>query len=91
TVWQCKTLIQDHLIDFIRMSPTHGGGVTNLRKVLWLAEMHQVKSGLHGPSDVSPVGVAASLHLDLAISNFGIQEYQQRPALVDDLFPHAYY
>ncbi|MCL4435024.1 MAG: D-galactonate dehydratase family protein [Actinobacteria bacterium] len=90
TIWQCKALMEGHLIDYIRMSVTHGGGVTHLRKVLWLAELHQVKSGLHGPSDVSPVGMAASLHLDFAISNFGIQEYQQRPALIDDLFPHAY-
>ncbi len=30
---------------------------------------------MHGPTDISPVGMAAALHLDLAIHNFGIQEY----------------
>ena len=34
-----------------------------------------VRSGMHGPTDVSPVGLAAAGHLGLALHNFGIQEY----------------
>ena len=34
-----------------------------------------IRSGIHGPTDISPIGMAAALHLDLAIHNFGIQEY----------------
>jgi mannonate dehydratase len=33
-----------------------------------------VRTAWHGPGDVSPVGHAANLHLDLACHNFGIQE-----------------
>ena len=33
-----------------------------------------MRTAWHGPGDVSPVGHAANVHLDLAIPNFGIQE-----------------
>jgi mannonate dehydratase len=87
---QCLTLVGERLIDYLRVSPTHAGGVTGVKKLLSFAEAHQVRSGIHGPTDVSPIGLAASIHIDYAISNFGIQEYQERPALVDELFHHAY-
>src|SRR5690625_1494420 len=49
------------------------------------AALHQVKSGFHGPTDISPVGMAASVHLDLALHNFGIQEYMQHaPVTFED-------
>ena len=52
-----------------------------MRKLLDYAAQYQIKSGIHGPTDISPVGMAAALHLDLAIHNFGIQEYMQHGAL----------
>ena len=51
-----------------------------MRKLLDFAAQYQIKSGIHGPTDISPVGMAAALHLDLAIHNFGIQEYMQHGA-----------
>lgn len=78
------------MVDYIRATVTHAGGITHLRKILQLAELHQVKSGCHGPTDISPVGMAAALHLGLAIHNFGIQEHMPHSSLVDDVFPHAY-
>jgi mannonate dehydratase len=59
----------------MRSAVTHTGGITAMRKLLAFAEQYQVKSGMHGPTDISPVGLAAALHLGLAIHNFGIQEY----------------
>jgi mannonate dehydratase len=38
----------------------------------------------------SPISMAAALHLDLAIPNFGIQEHMRQERLVDEVFPHAY-
>ena len=46
-----------------------------MKKLLDFAAIYGIKSGIHGPTDISPVGMAAALHLDLAIHNFGIQEY----------------
>lgn len=90
TVWDYQTLVREQLIDYVRSSVTHAGGITALRRILDLAAQYQIKSGLHGPTDVSPVGMAAALHLDLAIHNFGIQEYMQHSAPTKSVF-HASY
>ena len=48
--------------------------------------MYQIKSGVHGPTDISPVGLAAALHLGIAIPNFGIQEYMKHSPATDEVF-----
>ena len=75
SIWDCKDLIEEQLIDYIRMTLTHSGGITHLRRIADLAALYQVRTGSHGPSDLSPVCMAAALHFDLAIPNFGMQEY----------------
>jgi len=70
--WQ--PLIKGRLIDYIRVHVSQAGGLTAARKIAILAEQFGVKTAWHGPGDVSPVGHTAQLHLDLASSNFGIQE-----------------
>ena len=67
-------LITERLIDFIRVHVSAIGGLSVARKLAALAEFHGVRTAWHGPGDVSPVGHAANLHLDLACHNFGIQE-----------------
>ncbi len=90
SVWDCQRLITQRLIDYIRTSAVHAGGITHLRRIFGLAELYGVKSGSHGPTDVSPVTMAAALHVDLAIPNFGIQEHMRHEPIVDEVFPHAY-
>ena len=90
SIWDCEQLIREQLIDFIRMSVAHSGGITHLRRVLHLAELHRVRSGFHGATDLSPVCLAAAVHLDLAIPNFGLQEYMRHTRETDAVFPHAY-
>jgi mannonate dehydratase len=90
SVWDCEQLITERLIDYIRTAVVHAGGISHLRRIFGLAEVYGVKSGSHGPNDVSPVTVAAATHLDLAIPNFGIQEYMRHAPAVDEVFPHAY-
>jgi mannonate dehydratase len=67
-------LIHERLIDYIRIHVSQAGGVTPCRKVAAMAELMGVKTAWHGPGDVSPVGHAANIALDLACYNFGIQE-----------------
>lgn len=86
TVWDYQTLIREQLIDYVRSAVTHTGGITALRRILDHAAQHQIKSGIHGPTDISPVGMAAALHLDLAIHNFGIQEYMPHSAATLEVF-----
>jgi mannonate dehydratase len=67
-------MIRDRLIDFIRVHISDIGGLSPARKLATLCEFFGVRTAWHGPSDTSPVGLAANLHLDLATPNFGIQE-----------------
>src|SRR5205823_3751360 len=73
-----------------RMPVVRAGGITNLRKVAALAELYQVKTGCHGATDLSPVSMAAALHFDLSVHNFGIQEYMRHTPEIDEVFPHGY-
>lgn len=77
TVFDYQALIREQLIDYVRSAVTHTGGITPMRKLLDYAAQYQIKSGFHGPTDISPVGMAAAIHLDLAVHNFGIQEYMR--------------
>ncbi|MEV6112000.1 D-mannonate dehydratase ManD [Streptomyces sp. NPDC052109] len=90
TVWDYQTLISEQLIDYVRSAVTHTGGITAMRKLLDFAALHQIKSGMHGPTDISPIGMAAALHLGLAIHNFGIQEYMHHSARTLAVFQTGY-
>jgi mannonate dehydratase len=68
-------LIKDRLIDYMRMHISQMGGLTPARKVAAMGEIMNVRTAWHGPGDVSPIGHAAMVHLDLNITNFGIQEF----------------
>jgi mannonate dehydratase len=83
--WQ--PLIAGRLIDFIRMHVSQMGGITPARKVAAFAEMYGVRTAWHGPSDTSPVGHAANLHLDVSTPNFGIQEWYLPSELEYEMFP----
>jgi mannonate dehydratase len=90
SIWDCKHLIENQLIDYIRASVVHAGGITHLRKIAALAELYQVRTGCHGATDLSPVCMGAALHFDMAVPNFGIQEHMPHTAETDAVFPHAY-
>ena len=90
TIHDAMQLIEEELIDYIRMTVVHGGGISHLRKVAALAELHHVRTGAHGATDLSPVALAAALHFDLSVHNFGIQEYMRHTEATDAVFPHAY-
>ncbi|MHC4176110.1 MAG: enolase C-terminal domain-like protein [Planctomycetota bacterium] len=80
-------LISGRLIDFIRVHISQVGGLTMARKIAALCEFFSVRTAWHGPGDVSPVGHAANVHLDLAVPNFGIQEARHFSRAEQDVFP----
>ena len=90
TVWDFKDLIREQLIDYVRGAVTHMGGISALKKTLEYAAQYQIKSGMHGPTDISPVGMAAAMHLGLSIHNFGIQEYMKHGAKTDEVFKQSF-
>jgi mannonate dehydratase len=90
SIHDCQQLIQEQLIDYIRTTVVHAGGLTHLRKIAQLAELYHVRTGCHGATDLSPVCMAAALHFGLSVHNFGIQEYMRHSDATDRVFPHAY-
>ena len=90
TIWDCKDLIQEQLIDYIRTTVVHAGGITHLRRIADLASLYHVRTGCHGATDLSPICMGAALHFDLWVPNFGIQEYMRHSPDTDAVFPHAY-
>jgi mannonate dehydratase len=90
TIWDAQELIREQWIDYIRMSVVHGGGLTHLRKVADFAGLFHVRTGCHGATDLSPISMAAALHFDISIHNFGIQEYMHHSSETEEVFPHHY-
>lgn len=72
--WKMLSLVENGRVDFIRTDLAHVGGITAGRKLAAVGEHHYVKTAFHGPPDLSPVGQAATVHLDVSLPNFGVQE-----------------
>lgn len=88
SIWDCNKLIEEELIDFIRVSVTYAGGITHTRRIADLAAWHHVRTGFHGAPSHSPISMAAQAHLNAWAPNFGIQEYLVLgTAECDALFP----
>ena len=90
TIYDCQTLVSEQLVDFVRTTVVHAGGITHLRRIAHLAELYHVRTGSHGATDLSPVCMGAALHFDTWVPNFGVQEYMRHTAETDAVFPHAY-
>jgi len=82
-----RLLIEERLIDFLRMHISQMGGITPARNAAIHANVYGIRTAWHGPGDVSPVGHAANMHLDLWEPNFGIQEWCRFPEVVYEVFP----
>ena len=90
SIWDCKQLIEEQLIDFIRTTLVHAGGLTHVRRIADFASLYGVRTGFHGATDLSPVCMGAALHFDTWVPNFGIQEYMRHSPQTDEVFPHDY-
>jgi mannonate dehydratase len=86
SIWDVQQLITEQLIDYVRTSVVHAGGITHVRRIFDLAALYQVRTGSHGATDLSPVTTAAAVHLDLTVPNFGIQEYMQHTDQTREVF-----
>ena len=82
-----KSLISRNLIDYIRLHVSQVGGISQAKKIAALAEAFSVRTAWHGPGDITPIGVAAHLHVDLTSPNFGIQEFAGFSDAEREVFP----
>src|SRR6201996_7657602 len=90
SIWDCKQLIEEQLIDYIRATVVHAGGIPHLRRIAALADLYNVRTGCHGATDLSPVCMSAALHFDISIPNFGIQEWMHHTKETDEVFRRSY-
>ena len=90
SIHDCRELIQNQLVDYIRSTVVHAGGISQLKKMAEFASLFHVKTGCHGATDLSPVCMGAALHLDYAISNFGIQEHMAHSEQMESVFTRHY-
>lgn len=67
-------MVRDLGVDFLRVHVSAVGGLTPARKLAAMCELVGVQTAWHGPGDVSPIGVAANIALDITSHAFGIQE-----------------
>lgn len=87
--WDCLALFMNKWIDYIRIKPIHGGGITEVRKILTLAEPFNVRSAMHGAADIGIIGQAASVAVQSVIPNFGVQEFTPHPEPAYEVTPGA--
>lgn len=90
SIHDCRELIQAQSIDYIRASLTHAGGITHMRRIADLAALYHIRTACHGATDISPVGLAAALHFDTWVPNFGIQEHMPHHDATFAVFPQHY-
>lgn len=84
--WDFRELIEQDLIQYCRVDLCNCGGITESRKVAAWCETHYIALSPHNP--LGPVSTAACLHLDLATSNFAVQELARLPGtILPDVFP----
>jgi len=72
---QCLPIITNRWVDYLRCDLGHIGGITAARKLALLSEPFAIRTAWHGPPDLAPIGHAANVHVDVSVSNFGIQEW----------------
>ncbi|MAG85748.1 galactonate dehydratase [Candidatus Poribacteria bacterium] len=86
TKWEFRELIEEELMQYARIDVCIVGGLTEARKVANWCETHYIDIAPHNP--LGPVSTAACLHLDLATSNFGVQELPRQPGtILPEVFP----
>lgn len=81
TKWDFRQMIEEEWMEFARVDVCIAGGLTEAKKIVGWCETHFIDLAVHNP--LGPVATAACLHLNLATSNFGVQELPRRESMAD--------
>ncbi len=76
--WEFRQMIEEEWIDYARIDLCICGGITESRKIANWCETHYIKLVTHNP--LGPISSAACLQLNMAVSNFGVQEQPRKPS-----------
>ena len=77
TKWAFRELIEEELIDYLRVDICHTGGITEGKKIAVMGEVHYQELALHYTA--SWVSTAAMVHLNMAVPNCAVQEFNTPP------------
>ncbi len=86
TKWGFRELIEQELVDYLRVDICHTGGITEGKKIAAMGEVHYQELACHFTA--SPVSTAAMLHLNLSVPNCAVQEYSPPSAWMNDVIEH---
>ena len=80
-------LITNRLIDFTRCRVVAIGGITPVRKMAAVCEVHGVRTAFQEGGENDPVNQLAAYHVDISSPAFGIQEENHFPDVVREVLP----
>jgi mannonate dehydratase len=89
SVAQCVPLIAERTVDYVRCHLSMMGGFTAGVRLAAAAELFGIRFAWHGPLDLSPIGHAANLALNIASPAFGIHEHTEPAPQTSAMFPGA--
>ncbi|MBF15905.1 MAG: D-galactonate dehydratase [Chloroflexi bacterium] len=72
TKFELWDLVRENAVDILQPELCIVGGITEMRKIAFMAEAHDLTVAPHNP--MGPLATIANLHFDTATSNFLIQE-----------------
>jgi mannonate dehydratase len=87
SVADAARIVREGGVDLLRLHVSSVGGLTPARKLVALCELTGVGTAWHAPADVSPIGAAANVALDVTSPAFQIQEGHLYGPAVREVFP----